>query len=124
MIEPLRITRELLEHYLRATGWRKEPPAWGGPGRFVRRSTAISDLDIASYCDGTFESYTISAEGFRLGLCAAAEDDATRIAVLQEHKRSGAACYADDAVIIELDASRIRKLRAASIIPEQWEATR
>jgi hypothetical protein len=85
--EMLEITRELVEHYLRATGW--EPSTLGF---WTRRSRQVGtfdgmtafDIDRAIEEIATSDRLTRSALAFRLGLCAAAESLLAEARVVNE----------------------------------------
>lgn len=122
MTEPLRITRELLEHYLRAIGY---VVVFDGIHRYRTRpgSHSIPDVNDSDALLQLAEDRIERDIRFRLGLCAAAEDDLARAAAIGRqydilHDRS--AQTARD----ELVAAANRKLGYADITPEQWEATR
>lgn len=81
----LEITRELLEHYLRATGWTLDPKGggwwlgkdWDGNGQrgFPASWLGATTLDIDVVVRITGHSKHLASLAFRLGLCVAAEDN-------------------------------------------------
>lgn len=76
------ITRELIEHYLRATGWIQRPSpmgvvwhdsARGHTNDFPASWAFTVDADLARCVTGHSEG--LAGLAFRLGICAAAEND-------------------------------------------------
>ena len=123
----LEITRELVEHYLRATGWTFDPSdgwwfgtdASGNKGRAFPASWILAsglDADVAERMAGHRVNAVTLA--FRLGLCAAAEqlyDDAASVT-------RGTLEAANEAGVLGLAAHRLILLAGIQI--RDWESAR
>ena len=120
----LEITRELVEHYLRATGWRFDQnnglgwwlgtDASGNEGRGFPASWLPAsglDADVAARMAGHRVNAVTLA--FRLGLCAAAEE-------IRLDAESQGTLYAERA----LNGGHNRLLMSAGIDPAAWESAR
>ena len=117
----LEITRELVEHYLRATRW--EPSTlgfWTRRGRQVGTFDGMSAFDIDRLIEelATSERLPRSAVAFRLGLCAAAERD------FAEEKAIGLASNQATEQSAARGISGIEHLRDAGIEYLAWESAR
>lgn len=130
----LEITRELVEHYLRATGWTFDPndgwwlgtDASGNKGRAFPASWILAfglDADVAARMAGHRVNAVTLA--FRLGLCAAAERDLEEANNLTMPLGSTGMFTADDehgaGVLV---AAAKRSLADAGIDPAAWESAR
>lgn len=125
----LEITRELLEHYLRATGWTLDinegTPWWLGKDwdgndqrGFPSSWLSVTTLDIDVVVRITGHSKHLASLAFRLGLCAAAERDfAQEKAIGLESNQA-----ADRSAALGL--SGVAHLRDAGIEYIAWESAR
>lgn len=119
----LSITRELLERYLRASGWTRLGNKWLW-GRMPISAEIDRPVDVVAY---NAERVSGDPVQFRLGLCAAAEmlySGASDQWVLAKAASSPTASdhHSANAVAIETRANDL--LRAAGIDPAAWEAAR
>lgn len=109
------VTRELLEHYLRATGWKRDANGfWHHGGWQV----------------GTFEGMTVYAIQHEIGLMASKEqctsvDLAYRLGVVgaAEHSREATA-FAPAKRFDALTERYMAHIAFADLTVEQWEAAR
>lgn len=117
----------LLEHYLRATGWRYGDGGWHSAPPMLKR---LIRPPCSQSTDGRWLEYAIEQIQFatmeygfnisaRLGLCAAAED---AHAVARSFAATGGAGGARRALTLHAFADRI--LRAAGVDPKRWEEDR
>jgi hypothetical protein len=114
------VTWQLLEHYLRATGWaRDERGWWRRNGRQIGTFGGMSDheIDLQVRRIADEERVTRADLAARLGLCAGAED--LRLDADRYEPSSTDAQGPREALVT---ASR-RLLRMAGVDPNHWEAT-
>lgn len=128
----LEITRELVEHYLRTTGWTldsQNDPWWlgtdatgnrerGFPARWLDARTL--DVDVVVRITG--HSDNLASLAFRLGLCAAAES------LFEEARKTDAMSSPPDAILSALateDRAQGKQLLGlAGIDPLAWDSAR
>ena len=125
----LKITRELVEHYLRATGWR---PLKGGPTTYRHGSDNYDVVMASDPIDAAIKYIALATNverhvvAFRFGLCAAAEELLMTAAALSEdiaipkyHDKSLGEWRAVGRNLRE-EAADI--MRLAGIDPAAWES--
>jgi hypothetical protein len=120
----LEITRELVEHYLRATGWTLTDGEWwricesGQRRRVPAEWIGSSGLDLEIVVRATNHNDNLALLPFRLGLCAAAERDFTA------EKEAGLASNQAAEQSAARGISGIEHLRDAGIEYLAWESAR
>lgn len=120
-----KITRELVEHYLRATGWR---PLKGGPTTYRHGSDNYDIVMASDPIDAAIKYIALATRverhvvAFRLGLCAAAES------LFEEARNTDSMNDPPDATLGTLanedEAQARRLLGLAGIDPAAWESAR
>jgi hypothetical protein len=121
----LEITRDLVEHYLRATGWNR----LGGDPVVFRSTNAEYDIVLLSDSIQRSIQYIASASktprhvvAFRLGLCAAADK-----LISSAHATEKMNTPPDDILFALVGEDRMQAhelLRLAGVDPSDWESAR
>lgn len=117
----LEITRDLLEHYLRATGWETHGNGNMSATKYPKRGRTLYWANDASIADGiALEANRSGAPSFvvafRLGLCAAADRAFAQGREFRAIHQGAWAMKSDDLAV--------DYLTGAGIDPAAWESAR
>ncbi len=117
------ITRELIEHYLRATWWEQNPAisscgAWSADRGSTRHVIAIDDVELAIRALAKADGKTVRE---RLGLCAAAEAAFAEASLWEPSDPRAGYEGTERETIMNLGRTL---LQMASIDPELWDKAR